>query len=273
MGGRVLTGARSSLPQLGITRLVGRTVSGVEAVGKNLLITFASPCLDPDLILHTHMRMTGSWHVYPADVAWQRPERQARVVLEAAERIAVCFNAPIVELATPNDTAHRPSLSQVGPDILVAPLDFDAIRRRVARTDPFLALGELLLDQRIVAGIGNIYRCESLFLEGHHPWKPRRALDDAALDRLLSTASTLMRSNLGAAGVDAGTAARTTVARHFNAGANEFVAPNGPWVYRRSGLPCWRCTSVLQSSPQGEQARMAYWCPSCQPAPQATPSV
>lgn len=266
MGGRVITGARSSLPQLGVARLLGCTVTRVDSRGKNLLITFVSPENNAELVLHTHMRMTGSWHVYPADVAWQRPERQARVVLEATMRIAVCFNAPVVELATPSDTAHRSSLSQVGPDILVEPLDLDGMRRRVARTDPDRALGELLLDQRVVAGIGNIYRCESLFLQGLHPWTPRRALSDAALDQLLTTASTLMRSNLGAAGSDAVAAATNTVARQFSSGPNE-ISPSGPWVYRRAGLPCWRCASIIQSIPQGEQARVAYWCPSCQPAP------
>lgn len=262
LGGRLITGAQSSLPHIGVGRLVGRTVSSVDTVGKNLLLTFsATNPAETDLVLHTHMRMTGSWHVYPLGARWQRPLRQARVILEAGERVAVCFNAPVVELASAEQTQRRGALAGAGPDILVLPLDLVGIRRRVAKTDPDLALGELLLDQRLVAGIGNIYRCESLFLEGHHPWTPRRTLLDARLDALVVMASTLMRANLGDAG------ATTQFGREFGGGANR------PWVYRRVGLPCRRCTTTIASKPQGEQARVAYWCPTCQPARPSGSSV
>ncbi len=255
LGGRVITGAQSSLPHIGVARLVGRTVSSVDTVGKNLLLTFAATNPEEtDLVLHTHMKMTGSWHVYPHGARWQRPLRQARVILEAGERVAVCFNAPVVELASVGQTHRRGALAGAGPDILVLPLDLVGIRQRVAKTEPDLPLGELLLDQRLVAGIGNIYRCESLFLEGHHPWTPRRTLDDAMFDELVITASTLMRANLGDVG------AATPFGREFGGG------PNRPWVYRRAGLPCRRCGTPIASKPQGDQARVAYWCPTCQTA-------
>ena len=252
--GRVVTAASARDARLRIERLVGRTVASVEAVGKNLLMTFPGSELETsDLVLHTHMMMTGSWHVYPADVAWQRPARQARVVLHTGDRLAVCFNAPVVELASPVATARRSSLAGLGPDILARPLDLGSIVARALRTDDGYALGELLLDQRIVAGIGNIYRCESLFLERFHPWTLRGALTTDQLGALVETAATLMAANLA-----------EPVARDFGTGANR------PWVYGRTGLPCRVCATPIVARGQGPANRRAYWCPICQPASTGT---
>jgi endonuclease-8 len=232
LAGREVTDATTAA-----TPMVGHTVEKVEANGKHLLIRF-----DSGHVLHTHLRMTGSWHVYSTGERWQRPAGQARVTLTCGTRIAVCFNAPIVELLAPGAEANHPSLSGLGPDILARPLDVDEIRARARRRPPETALGELLLDQRVVAGIGNVWRCEALFLEGRHPWAPVSSLTDDELDALMSTAAGIMNQSLG-----------------------PFTGRPERWVYRRTGRPCRRCRTPIKSRGQGEQSRTAYWCPTCQP--------
>ena len=217
--------------------MVGHTVQKVEAVGKHLLLRF-----DSGHVLHTHLRMTGSWHVYSVGEKWQRPASQAKVTLTCGDRIAVCFNAPVVELLAPGAEANHPSLAMLGPDILARPPDVEEIRRRARAGPPETALGELLLDQRVVAGIGNIWRCEALFLERRSPWAPVSSLTDEELGALVSTAARIMGENLG-----------------------PFTGRPQRWVYRRTGRPCRRCGTAIQSRAQGDQARITYWCPSCQP--------
>jgi len=232
LAGREVTGATTTAKPM-----VGRTVEKVEANGKHLLVRF-----DSGHVLHTHLRMTGSWHVYSAGERWQRPPRQAKVSLTCGDRVAVCFNAPIVELLAPGGEQSHPSLSNLGPDVLDQPPDLEEIRRRARSRPPATALGELLLDQRVVAGIGNIWRCESLFLEGRSPWAEVAGLTDGELDALVSTAHRIMRRSLG-----------------------PFTGRPETWVYRRTGRPCHRCRTPVRSRGQGEQARTAYWCPTCQP--------
>jgi endonuclease-8 len=232
LAGREVTGATAAAKPM-----VGRTVEKVEANGKHLLIRF-----DSGHVLHSHMRMTGSWHVYSTGEKWQRPANQARVTVTCGNRVAVCFNAPIVELLEPGAEANHPSLSGLGPDILGQPLDLDEIRARARRRPPDTPLGELLLDQRVVAGIGNVWRCEALFLEGLSPWAPVSSLKDDELDALMSTAARIMNESLG-----------------------PFTGRPERWVYRRTGRPCRRCRTPIKSRGQGEQARTAYWCPTCQP--------
>ena len=216
--------------------MVGHRVEKVEANGKHLLIRF-----DSGHVLHTHLRMTGSWHVYSAGERWQRPASQAKVTLTCGGRVAVCFNAPVVELLAPGAEANHPSLAGLGPDVLATPLDVEEIRRRARNRHPETPLGELLLDQRVVAGIGNIWRCEALFLEGRSPWAPASSLTDDQLDALVTTAGRIMSGVPGPSG------------------------RSKRWVYRRTGRPCHRCGTPIRSGKQGEQARTAYWCPTCQP--------
>lgn len=248
IGGRVITAARSSVAGLDATRLVDRKVELIEAQGKHLLIR-----LSGGLVLHTHMRMTGSWHVYPTGERWRRPARQARLVLEAGARSAVCFNAPVIELFADHDELAHPALRRLGPDVLEpASLDPAAIRARArARAGASPTIGELLLDQQVVAGIGNIYRCETLFVVGIHPWTPSVRVADATIDGLVTAASRLMLAN---ATEGAG------VGRSFDAGSDR------TWVYRRGGLPCRRCRTAVERGLIGRQVRSVYWCPTCQPA-------
>jgi endonuclease VIII len=231
----VVTAAESTAVGARLEKVVGTTVEAVEARGKHLLVRF-----DNDLVLHSHMRMTGAWHVYPAGERWQRPRWQARVVLAAGDRVAVCFNAPVVELFAAREEPLHPSLPGLGPDVLAQPLDLAEVRRRARARDPGTALGELLLDQRVVAGIGNIWRCEALFARRLDPWAPVASIDDGALDALVETAARLMRANVVAFGRDR------------------------PRVHGRAGRPCPRCGTTIRARGQGDQARVAYWCPGCQ---------
>ncbi len=247
IGGRVLTGARSAVPGLPVAGLVGRTVEAVDAHGKHLLVH-----LSGGVVLHTHMRMTGSWHLYPAGERWRKSPRAARVVLEAGDRVAVCFSAPVVEVLRERDLARHPTLGRLGPDVLVpASLDPPAVRARArARATASPTAGELLLDQQVVAGIGNIYRCESLFLCGISPRTPSDALTDDEIDALVGTAARIMAAN----------ATGAPVSRSFDGAADQ------PWVYGRRGRPCRRCGTPVARELLGVQARAVYWCPTCQPA-------
>lgn len=231
--GRTVTAARTQVHRLPAEKLVGQTIEAVEARAKHLLIRFSS-----GMVLHTHMKMTGSWHVYPAGARWRKPGWQARVVLEAGDRVAVCFNAPVVELLTERDEAEHPALAGLGPDVLKPPLDMDEVRRRAAGRPTEFTIGELLLDQQVVSGIGNIYRCEALFLCGtdpHTPWP------EADLDELVATASRVMLAQLQPRSI------------------------YEPLVYGRTGQPCTRCRTPIRSELYGEQPRTVYWCPKCQP--------
>lgn len=249
LGGRVVTAARAAA-QVGvdIAPVVGTTVASVSAIGKHLLIEFTGQ--RGPFTLRTHNRMTGSWHVYPAGARWQRPAHQARLVIEAGDRVAVLFNAPDIELTAGSrldaDIAH------LGPDILDADVDTLAVVARARTRSPSTPIGELLLDQRVVAGIGNIYRCEVMFLGAVNPWAPVRLLDDQQLCALIISAHMLMSGNLRPSPSGDG-------ARDFGNG------PGVAWVYRRAGRPCRRCAATIMSMPQGAQARTAYWCPACQP--------
>jgi len=256
LAGREVTAASTTVPGLPADRLVGQRVEKVEAWGKHLLVRFAS-----GQTLHSHLRMSGSWHVYPVGDSWLRPQRQARLVLTCGDRTAVCFNAPVVELLAARAEQVHPALARLGPDVLADDVDLETIRRRIRARPSDLALGEVLLDQTLVAGIGNIWRCEALFAEGHNPWKAQAVLDDDELDALVSRASRLMRASAG-------------IVPEPGPGSGD-AAPSGRpfsrWVYKRQGQPCRRCGTIVVARRQGEQARTAYWCPTCQPAVAGSP--
>ena len=227
---REITAARSTAP-VPVSTLVGDRVVAVETNGKHLMIRVAT-----GRVLHTHMRMTGSWRVYAAG---RRRWEKARVVLEAGERAAVCFNAPVVELLRPGGAQAHPVVAALGPDVLAEPLDIDGVLRRAAALAPGTEVGDALLDQRVVAGIGNIWRNEALFVTRTHPRLPVAAADTAAI---VESAARMMRASVRG----------VTGAR---------------WVYRRTGEPCRRCGTRIAAGKVGTSARTAYWCPSCQPPP------
>jgi endonuclease-8 len=235
--GRSVTGARARLPGPQVARVVGSTITGVDALGKNLLIRF-----DNGLEIRTHLRMNGTWHRYRPGEAWRRPVARARLVLEVPGAVAVCFDAPVVELFEQLAEKLHPSLRQLGPDLLDPAFDADEAVRRLrhpARAE--MSIAEALLDQRALAGIGNIWKNETLFVERVNPFVAVAALDDATLQRLVATARRLLTA----------AAARSRPGR-LN-------------VYRRTGRPCPRCGAPITSTQQGsELPRTTYWCPNCQ---------
>src|SRR5690348_16237584 len=169
-----------------LRRLVGTTVSDVQPVGKHLMIRF-----DNGLALHTHMRMRGAWHVYPRGQKAPRPDWQLKAVLETEEVVAACYAAPTVELIR-DESSH---IGHLGPDILGEEWDVQSVVIR-ARARGTAAIGEVMLDQRVAAGIGNVYRCEALWHRKVNPWTPANQLSDDDLASLFEEARQAMRANL-----------------------------------------------------------------------------
>ena len=228
-----------------VADLAGRTVERVNARGKHLLIHF-----DDGRALHSHMRMTGSWHLYRPGERWQKPERLARAVLETKDFVAVCFNAPLVELLSEAEVARHPALSRLGRDLLRPEFEAAAAAARL-RERGSTPIGEALLDQTALAGIGNIYKSETLFVCRVNPFIPVARVSPRDLDRVVAQARSLMSASVE------GTSRRTR------------ERPGGPryWVYRRSGQPCFVCGGPIRMRRQGDAGRSTYWCPRCQAAP------
>jgi endonuclease-8 len=249
--GRRITAARAQ-PRPGLrrvpdlSRLIGATVDRVEARGKHLLIGF-----DNGLTLRSHLRMSGSWHRYRPGEPWRRPMHQASAILETAESVAVAFNTPVVELLTDAELRHSTPLRSLGPDLLSRSFDLDEALRRLRERDAE-ELGNALLDQRAIAGIGNVYKSEVAFLQGLDPWSPVGSFEDAPLVGALRAARRLLQANTGGG-------ARVTTGSGRRG--------QGLWVYGRAGRPCRRCGSVIRSGRQGGLARLTFWCPRCQPRP------
>lgn len=222
----------------------GTAVTTVEARGKHLLIGF-----DDHHVLHTHMRMTGSWHVYPARERWRRGRHRMRVVLADDEVQAVCFDAPVVELLDTDAVDRHPALRRLGPDLCLPDADLDVALERMGRIpEPDRILVEVLLDQRVAAGVGNVFASELAFLAGLHPLTRLHDVDVAARRGLLEDATRLLRFNLSRS-------SRTTVPD----------ARDGTlWVYGRDGQPCRRCGTTIEGAKVGDGARPTYWCPRCQ---------
>jgi endonuclease-8 len=217
----------------------GVVVTGVEARGKHLLVHF-----DDGWILQTHMRMTGSWHLYRPDERWRRPP--GAVPADDRGWVAVCFSAPVVELV------RRPATGHLGPDLCRPDADLDEAARRMGAIDPSTPLADVLLDQRICCGVGNVYKSEVPFALGLHPLTPVGELDDETRRRVVATAARQLRANL------------TTTSRTTMPGP-----PGTVGVYGRDGEPCRRCGTPVRRARTGLQARSTYWCPHCQPAPVA----
>jgi endonuclease VIII len=215
----------------GIERLNGRRLERVESHGKNLLLHFG------DLALHSHMGMNGSWHVYPRGGRWRKPRRAAWAVLAGESREAVQFGGPTLRVIPAARLSRDPQLARLGPDVL-AP-DFDPDRAVASlRTDPARTLGDALLDQALVAGIGNIFKSEACFAARLDPWRPLADLGDDDLRRVLEAARRLMLEAVA-------------TGRHTYA------------VYR-ARRPCPNCGGRIASRGQGDANRTTYWCPRCQ---------
>jgi endonuclease-8 len=244
--GRTVTAARARRPGPQVERVVGSTISAVESQGKNLLISF-----DNGLEIRTHLRMNGSWHRYRPGEAWRRPAARARLLLEVPGAVAVCFDAPVVELFEQRAAAIHPGLATLGPDLLDPAFGpehaAEALRRLRDPAGQARTISEALLDQRALAGIGNIWRNETLFAERVSPFAPVGALDDEVLGRLIATA------------------------RRFLSDSSRQAPGRAPLlrVYRRAGRPCLRCGTVIRSGTlASDVSRTTYWCPRCQAGPE-----
>jgi endonuclease-8 len=248
LAGKVLRRSDFRVPALATVDLTGRTVTGVASRGKHLLAR-----LDDGRTLHTHFKMDGTWHLYRTGERWRGgPAHEVRVVLETDDAVAVGYRLPVVELLPPG--GEEAAVGHLGPDLLGPDWDPDEAVRRL-RTRPDRAIGPALLDQRNLAGIGNLYKSEVLFLRGVSPWTPVGEVADlAALVRL---AQRLLHANR----------------EHWSQVTTGDTRPGrGQWVFERSGRPCRRCGTPVRSAEQAEpdrpvEARLTYWCPHCQPGP------
>ena len=224
---------------------LGERIEKVEARGKHLLIHF-----ERGLVLRTHLRMSGSWHVYRERERWKKPAYLARAVVGSDSGwVGVCFQAPVVETYHERGTEPAP-LAGLGPDLcLPETLGDDVLDDIVQRTDrlaaPGVTVGEALLDQRIAAGAGNVYKSEACFAVGLDPLTPLADVPVSKRRELWAVAARQLQSNVDRSG-------RRT-------------HPAGLAVYGRRGQPCHRCGSPIRMARQGDQARSTYWCPTCQP--------
>lgn len=221
----------------------GRIIETVESHGKHLFIEW-----DDELVLDTHMRMTGSWHLYRAGDQWRRPYAQMRAAIEVADWVAVCFNAPHVETHRRVDKRRHPGSGRLGPDLCKAETDLgEVVNLLLTYPDPDARLGEVLLDQRVMCGVGNVYRCEVLWATELSPFAKAGSISEHDAIRLVNTAATMLRSNL-----------------HH---AKRVTAPGvkgGLAVYGRNVQRCQRCGATIECRRMGAHNRLLYWCPGCQ---------
>ncbi len=230
--------------------IAGRTVEGCAAQGKHLLITFSG-----DLVLRTHMRMHGSWHLYQPGEGWQRPAHAMRVVITTPSRVAVAFEVPDAEFVRDTARARTRALARLGPDLLAPEVSIpDVAVRILAEGDR--PLGQVLLDQRVAAGIGNVYRSELLFLTRLHPDTRASSIGVDTATAIVEHAVGLLRRNATAASRSRNTTGRSAPGEAL-------------WVYNRTTRPCRRCGTAISSAATGPDARRVYWCSVCQPAPRA----
>ena len=259
LSGDLLVETDFRIPAYATLDLRGRRVEGTLARGKHLLTRVAAaepsdptgaqrPAAGP-LTLHTHLRMEGSWHLYRPGSRWRRPAHEARVVLRTQAWTAVGFALGVVEVV--DRDAEDSVVGHLGPDLLGPDWDEEEALRRL-RADPARPVGEAILDQRNLAGIGNLYKSELCFLAGVHPRLPVGEVPD--LPRLVRRARAALDAN------------KERVAQTLT---GDLRTGRQTWVYRRDGRPCRRCGTrvrVEEHGPTGQE-RASYWCPSCQAGP------
>ncbi|MDQ3279860.1 MAG: Fpg/Nei family DNA glycosylase [Acidobacteriota bacterium] len=249
LAGRVITRFETVFAQLARfdiqSPVAGRTVDSVTAAGKHLLMHFSG-----DLHLRTHMRMNGSWHVYKPGERWRMRRSDMRIVLETSEWIAVAFNVPVAEFHDARSLERQEDLLRIGPDLIADGFDVDEALRRIRQHDDE-EIADVILNQRVVAGIGNEYKSELLFMARIHPMARVRDVSDERILELLRIARKVMVAN-----VNKRSGARITT---FSLDPRE-----KQYVYSRIGKPCRRCGTPIEYAKQGLNARGTYWCPKCQ---------
>ena len=232
--------------------VTGRTIERVRSAGKHLLMEFSG-----GLVLRTHMRMNGSWHIYRRGEAWQRPRRDMRIVVATASFEAVGFNIPVAEMLQAAALHRHDELRKLGPDLLDDGFDEAeaAARVRARGAEP---IGDVLLNQRVLAGIGNVYKSEVLFACRVHPFTPAAELDASQILKIVRTARRLLRANVS----------DTLPLMTTYGGYRKTTGRDDPkerlWVYGRARLACRRCSTPISISKAGKDARLTYWCEVCQ---------
>ena len=240
------------------TPVAGRTVERVEPAGKWMRMYFSG-----DLVLVTHMLMSGSWHIYRTGERWHMPRSKMRVVISTAEWQAVAFNVPIAEFHTARSLERSEQVPRLGPDILSGDFTIETGIERIAtcaRETPEAEVGVTLLNQRILAGLGNVYKSEVAFSARVNPFRAIRTLSRSEIERVVEIAYRYMKANV-ADGKSDGILTYTGSRRTTHAMDRE----ERLWVYKREGQECRRCGATVLMRKQGTQARVTFWCPECQP--------
>ncbi len=218
-------------------RLAGRAVRSVDAHGKHLFVRF-----EGELTLHSHLRMTGAWGVHREGARWKRSARRAWLVIRSGDWSVVQFDGPVLELMRESRTRLDRRLAALGQDVIGESFDERRFLARLRGADPARAIGDALLDQGILAGIGNVWKSESCFAASLNPWRP-----------------------LGARGRRAGPRSRSLRASaNAPVGGRRRLRSRPREVYGRAGMPCPRCGASIREHGQGDGARLTYWCPGCQ---------
>ncbi|HWE87455.1 MAG TPA: DNA-formamidopyrimidine glycosylase family protein [Terracidiphilus sp.] len=261
LGGKIITGFRSTYPLLtrfhDDTPLTGQIVEQVESRGKWLLMRFSGGGT-----LATHMLMSGSWHIYRPGEHWQKPRSAARIVIENAEYHAIGFNVPVAEMHTAQTIARDRRFPQQEDDLLGAEFDADAALERILGY-PGEEIGDVLLHQRVMAGLGNVFKAETCFVAGIHPFARIGTLTRAEVQRVIRVARRQLGANVMEDAADMivtwrGAGRRTT---------HRSEPTESLWVYGRNGDPCRKCGARIRKRIQGFNARVTFWCPACQPMP------
>ncbi len=262
LGGKVVTGFETGLAKLASinddTPLVGRTVEKVEARGKWCLIFFSD-----DLILVTHMLMNGTWHLYRTGEKWWQPKSRMRLVITCGDYEAVAFNVPIAEFHTARSLERNSQVPRLGPEVLADEFSIEAgvraLRKRAA-SHPTDEIAIVLLNQRVLAGLGNVYKSEVAFAAGVNPFRQMSTITEREMKGMIEASHKYMKSNVldgSGGGIITYSGNRRTT--------HAINASDRLWVYGREGEECRRCGASILMRKQGEHARSTYWCPDCQP--------
>ena len=261
LAGKPVTGFRSTYPLLtrfdDETPLAGQTVEAVESRGKWLLIHFSGGGT-----LATHMLMSGSWHIYRPGERWQQPRVTMRIVLENSEYIAVGFRVPVAKMLKPEELARAKKIPAPAIDVLSEEFNAEEVVRRVMAHGGE-EIADVLLHQEVLAGVGNVFKSEICFVTGVNPFCKVAALSGATVAGLISHAQKLVAANVLE---DSGDAIVTYGGRRRRT-THESDPGASLWVYGRSGEPCRRCGEAVRRRIQGPDARVTFWCASCQPMP------
>ena len=260
--GKVVTAFETGLAKLARVNddspMVGRSVERVEARGKWCLIFFSG-----DLILATHMLMSGTWHIYRTGEKWWQPKNRMRLAITCGNYQAVAFSVPIAEFHTTRSLARNSQIPKLGPFILADEFSIEAgveaLRQRAA-SYPTEEIAVVLLNQRVLAGLGNVYKSEVAFAAGVNPFRPMSSIAEREMFAIVEAGCKFMKANV----LDGSGDAIVTYTGNRRT-THSMDMSDRLWVYGREGKECRRCGSVIMRRKQGDQARSTYWCPNCQP--------